>query len=231
MKTLIVNGSPHTERGNHVSMIEALERGLTKAGSEVIKRSVYSLNIKPCRGCFTCWRGTPGRCAQRDDMDALLPLVGDSDILVLATPVYLDGMTGPLKTFVDRLIPLLKGRVEVRAGRGRHFVREGVKRGKVALISACGFPELDTFDPLVAHVKAFTKNLGREYAGEVRVPNIGYLKRPEERLDAVLSLIESAGAHLATEGEIPGDISTQILSMASGDEFVERVNASYGRYE
>jgi len=231
MKTLIVNGSPHTERGTHVTLIEALERGLTKEGSEVVKRSVYSHDINPCLGCFSCWRGTPGVCSQRDDMDALLPLVGETDLLVLATPVYVDGMTGPMKTFLDRLIPLLMGRVEIRDGHIRHLVREGVKRGRVALISGSGFSELDNFDPLVAHVKAATKNLGREYAGEVLVPSAWYLGGSDDIRETVLGNIESAGAHLVTEGKIPGEISSQIHAMVSRDDVVEKLNVIYGRYE
>ena len=35
MKTLIVNGSPHGERGVHNSLIGILEKGLKKAGSDV----------------------------------------------------------------------------------------------------------------------------------------------------------------------------------------------------
>ena len=41
-------------------------------------------------------------------MESLLPLVAQSDILMLVTPVYLDGRTGPMKTFIDRLITLLE---------------------------------------------------------------------------------------------------------------------------
>ena len=222
MKTLVVNGSPR-ER-THASMIEALERGLTEAGSEVTKRSVYKLDIRPCQSCLTCMRKTPGRCAQEDDMESLLPLVAQSDLLMLVTPVYLDGMTGPMKTFIDRLIPLLEWGVEVRDGRVGHPLREGVKRGKIGLMSASAFPEPETFDPLVAHVKAISRNLGREYAGEILVPGGGHLRRRGD-WDAVLGMIESVGAHIVNEGKIPGGISSNIFSQVSGDEFVRELNA------
>ena len=164
MKALLVNGSPHTVRGVHVSILDTFEEGLRKAGSDVTRINVYRQNIQPCRGCFTCWTKTPGECIQEDDMKSLLPLVAQSDVLALATPVYVDGMTGPMKTFLDRLIPLLKGRVELRDDHTRHIMREDVKRGKVVLLSASGFTELDNFDPLVSHVKAVSRNLGWEYA-------------------------------------------------------------------
>jgi len=159
-------------------------------------------------------------------MESLLPLVAQSDILLLVTPVYLDGMTGPMKTFIDRLIPLLEGRVEIREGHLRHPLRESVKRGKIALMSASGFPELDTFDPLVAHVKAISRNLGREYAGEVLIPS-GWHLRGQGDWDAVLRLIESAGAHIVKEGMIPIGISSKIHSLVSREEVARAVNAIY----
>ena len=168
----------------------------------------------------------PGRCTQEDDMKSLLPLVAQSDFLLLVTPVFLDGMTGPMKIFIDRLLPLLKGRVEIRDGHVRHPLRKGVKRGKIALVSASSFPELDNFNPLVAHVKAICRNLSREYAGEVLVPSGGLL-RGRGDWDAVLGMIESAGTHLVSKGTIPRDISSRIYSLVSRDEYVRVVNAKY----
>ena len=222
LKALIVNGSPR-ER-TCTSMIEALKRGLTGAGAEVTKRSVYKLDIRPCLACTNCMSKTPGICAQEDDMKYLLPLVAQSDLLMLVTPIYLDGITGPMKVFVDRLIPLLVRGVEMRDGRVRHPIREGVKRGKIGLMSASTFPEPETFDPLVAHVKAISRNLGREYAGEIIVPGRGYLMRRGD-WDAVLRMIESVGAHIVNEGKIPGGISSKFFPQVSPDEFVRELNA------
>lgn len=207
-------------------MIKALEKGLTAAGSEVNKKRIYDLDIRPCLGCsMTCMKKTPGICVHKDDMESLLPLVSQSDLLVLVTPVYLDGMTGPMKTFVDRLCPLLEGRMEIRDSRVRHPLREGVKRGKMALMSSCGFPELETFDPLVAHVKAISRNLWRDYAGEVLVTS-GFVKR-RKHWDKILGMIEYAGVNLFTEGEIPEHITSNIQSLVSRDELINAANALY----
>ncbi|NYT16258.1 MAG: flavodoxin family protein [Methanomassiliicoccales archaeon] len=216
-----MNGSPR-ER-THSSMIEALEKGLTDAGSEVTKRSVYKLDIRPCISCGTCMRKTPGICAQKDDMETLLTLVAHSDLLMLVTPIYLDGMTGPMKTFIDRLIPLLEWKVEVRDGRVGHPIRKGVKQGKIGLMSASTFPEPETFDPLVAHVKAISRNLKREYAGEILVPGRGHLIR-RGGWDSVLEIIESVGAHLVKEGRIPENISSKFFPQITPEEFVRELN-------
>ena len=230
MNALLVNGSPHTVKGVHVSMLDNFEEGLREAGSDVTRINVYKQSIQPCRGCFTCWTRTPGECIQEDDMKALLPLVAQSDILALATPVYVDGMTGPMKTFLDRLIPLLKGRVELRDDHIRHIVREDVKRSKVVLLSASGFAELDNFDPLISHVKAATRNLGREYAGEVLLPG-GWFLRYSEAMEEVTRMVRSAGNELVEKGRIPGDLSSKIHALVSRDEVVDALNSHYGKYE
>lgn len=211
-------------------MLDSFEEGLREAGSDVTRINVYKQRIQPCRGCFTCWTRTPGECIQEDDMKALLPLVAQSDILTLATPVYVDGMTGPLKTFLDRLIPLLKGRVELRDDHTRHIVREDVKQGKVVLLSASGFAEPDNFDPLVAHVKAASRNLGREYAGEILFPS-GWFLRGSEAMDDVTGMVRSAGVELVEKGRISGGLSPKIHELVSRDEVVDELNTHYGKFE
>jgi len=230
MKALLVNGSPHTVKGVHVSILDIFEEGLREAGSEVTRIDVYGQSIQPCLGCFTCWTRTPGECIQEDDMKSLLPLVAQSDILTLATPVYVDGMTGPMKTFLDRLIPLLKGRVELRDDHTRHIVREDVKRGKVVLLSASGFAELDNFDPLVAHVKAVTRNLGREYVGEILIPG-GWFLRYSKAMDEVTGMVKSVGVKLVEKGRIPDSLSLKIYALVPRDEVVDALNAFYGKFE
>jgi len=37
-------------------------------------------------------------------MQMLLPKITEADALVLATPVYVDGVTGPMKNLLDRII-------------------------------------------------------------------------------------------------------------------------------
>ena len=235
MKALVLNGSPHTERGAHVTMLQHLEGGLRDAGAEVVRRDVYKLDINPCLGCFSCWSRSPGRCVQEDDMRPLLAEVSQADLLVLATPVYVDGMTGPMKTLLDRLVPLLRGRFEIRGDHCRHPLREGVKEGKLVLVSASGFTEMDNFDPLVAHVKAACKNMGREYAGAILRPYgwfLGRLQREGRPVDSVFQAIRSAGVHLAEEGSIPGAVLDEISrDLVTREEVVEYINSYYDRFE
>lgn len=235
MKALLLNGSPHTEGGAHVTMLRYLEEGLREAGAEVERRDLYRLEINPCLGCFSCWSSTPGECVQDDDMRPLLAEVARSDLLVLATPVYVDGMTGPTKTFLDRLIPHLRGRFEVREDHCRHPLREGVKAGRLVLVSASGFTEMDNFDPLVAHVEAACRNLGREFAGAILRPYGWFFNQLRERghpIDTVLESIRSAGISLVKTGSIPDSLLEEISrDFVAREEVVEAINSYYGQFE
>jgi multimeric flavodoxin WrbA len=226
-KVLFINGSPHLDQGATGSVISAFEEGMRRANPMITKKNVYELNIKPCIGCFSCWGKTAGECIQKDDMESMLPLVAETDVLILATPVYVDGMTGSLKTFLDRLIPLVKGGVELRENHMRHIPRK-LRSGKMVLLSVSGFSELDNFDPLVAHIKATARNLNREYVGEVLVPSAWYLPHVKQGYDAVYDLIVSAGKSLMEKGAIP-DISDRIASWVNRDEVVAALNNYYGR--
>ena len=231
MNVLILNGSPNLDKGTTGTITKTLEKGLNKTNPTISTKYVYKLNVNPCQGCFSCWSKTPGQCIHKDDVAKLLPLVADSDILILATPVYVDGMTGPLKTLLDRFIPLIKGRLELRDDHMRHIVREEVKRGKIALVSSSGFAEMDNFSPLVTHVKALSRNLGRDYVGEVLVPSAWYYMFDEQVLGLALELVESAGEELGVGGMIPCDVSDKISSLVSREKVVEALNSVYSRYE
>jgi len=230
MNSFLINGSPDTSNGIHSSLLDSLEKGLREAGSEINRVNAYELDVNPCTSCFSCWKGTPGVCSQKDDMEPVLAQVAESDLMVLATPVYLDGMTGPLKIVIDRLLPLLMGRVELRDGRMRHLVRDGVKRGSVMLVSASGFSELDTFYPLVTHIKAISRNLGRDYVGGILLPSGWYIRRQRELWSRVYQMITSTGYDLGKNGGFE-DLTSEITSMISRETVIEHLNLAYGKYE
>ena len=172
------------------------------------------LTIKPCRGEFNCWLKTPGKCFQKDDMQMLLPKLFEGDIWVLATPLYVDGVSGPMKMLLDRLIPFLYPFIETRDGHCRHPDREGYNRGKLVLVSNCGFWETDNFDPLLVHMKAICKNIRREFAGALLRPHGPAVKGMIEMGMPPNDLFEAAkkaGGQLVNNGEM----STETLSIIS----------------
>jgi multimeric flavodoxin WrbA len=171
MKALVISASPNLDEGNTSLILNPFLEGLLENGVSVETFYATRLKVKPCCGKFNCWFETPGVCSQRDDMDRILPLIASCDILVLATPLYVDGMTGPMKMILDRVLPIAHPFIDIRDGHCRHAIRQPVPRGKLVLVSNCGFWEEDNFVPLIAHAEAVSKNLGREFSGALIRPH------------------------------------------------------------
>jgi len=220
MKALVLNSSPRREKGGTGRVAALLAEGMRSAGAEVEFAYPHAMQVGYCRGCYYCWVATPGRCVQRDDMDELLPRVMDSDLLVLATPLYVDGMNAAMKAVLDRLIPVLEPDIVEHEDHCRHDLSPACRAGRVALVSVCGFTELDNFAPLVAHVRAASRNLRREYAGALLRPcgeSLAELAREGTDTSDVLAACREAGVELARNGRISDPTAAR-----AGKELVSR---------
>lgn len=231
MKVIAINASPRMEKGNTAEILMPFLSGIREAGAEVELFYTRNLQIAPCQADFACWFHTPGTCYQKDGMGMLLPKLAAADIWVFATPVYVDGMPGPLKNLVDRFIPLLQPFFELREGHCRHPLRAGVRQGKFVLVASCGFWEMDNFDPLLVHVKAFCRNLNKEFSGALLRPHAGALKWMIKKGEAVNDIFDAArlaGRQLIQDGAIPDQtlatLSRTLLPLA---KFVESINGEF----
>lgn len=204
VKVIAFNGSPKMERSNTSLILDPFLEGMREAGAKVELFCTMRLKINPCMGEFDCWHKDTGKCFQDDDMNSLLPRLAEADIWVFATPVYVDGVSGPMKNLFDRLIPLIKGRIGLRDGHCRHPRRKGTKTGKVVLVSNCGFYEMDNFDPLIAHLKAACKNFEREYAGALLRPYGWALESmlKEGKETDIIDAAKRAGRELIEKGKM-----------------------------
>jgi multimeric flavodoxin WrbA len=198
MHFLAIHGSPSMKRGKTYPVLERLLKGAEKAGAITEVVFLQKETIGGCTGCLSCWIKTPGKCFQKDDMAELIEKLKRTDLMILATPVYVDGMTSQCKHFIDRLIPLLDPHYEIRNGHFRHVVKERFC-GKIFLVSVCAFHEMDNFDPLILHVKRVAKNLNMEYVGEILRPavySLGMKKVGVDVIGRVMEAFERAGKEL-----------------------------------
>ncbi|MDR3587635.1 MAG: flavodoxin family protein [Desulfosporosinus sp.] len=177
MKVIAINSSPKMGEGNTALVLNPFVEGMREAGAEVELFYTKKLKINPCHGDYNCWFKTPGKCFQKDDMEMVISRMADADVWVFATPIFVDGMSGPMKNFLDRLIPLILPFYRLNDGHCRHPRGEGTKSGKIVLVSNCGFWEIDNFDPLLAHMKAIAKNFDREFAGALLRPHGTAIRR------------------------------------------------------
>ena len=223
-------------KGNTALILSPFIDGMREAGAEVEVFYTKKLKIRPCDGDLSCWLKTPGVCIHRDDMDWLLPKLGESDLLVLSVPLYVDGLPGPVKTFIDRLIPRADMRIEIREGRCRHPIREGRKPLPIALVASCGFWEVENFDPMVAHIKAWGKNANSPFLGAVLRPMGPMFRGMLESgipLDDIFQAAKEAGRQLVTAGEMSSEtLATVSRPIMPREEFVrlhnEKVNEVLG---
>ena len=213
VQVLAINGSPNMDKGNTALVLGPFLEGMDQAGARVELFYTKKLQINPCQGEFACWFKTPGRCFQPDDMQMLLPKIQAADIWVLAGPLYVDGLTGPLKNLLDRFIPIGQPIIELREGRCRHPARQGTKTGKLVLVSNCGFWEMENFDPLLAHIEAVCKNVNREFAGALLRPHGHVLRIMHEKgmpVDDVFDAARQAGRQLIADGKMSADTLARI---------------------
>ncbi|MBU6997997.1 MAG: flavodoxin family protein [Theionarchaea archaeon] len=233
MNVTALNSSPNLEKGGTALLLEAFLEGMKRGGAETETYYLYQMDIKPCRGCFRCWFETPGHCFQKDDVQMLLEKIAASDVVVLASPVYVDGMTGVMKTLIDRMIPLVEAFFQVSDNHCRHPLREHVVPGKVVLVSVCGFTEVDNFDPLIAHVKAICKNMGQQFAGALVRPygsSLPHFEKYGISIDHIFEAARQAGYQLAKEGKISEEFLEQVKSeLVPREQYIKVVNDRFQR--
>ncbi|MGD9158563.1 MAG: flavodoxin family protein [Desulfobacteraceae bacterium] len=105
MKIICVLGSPR-DQGNSSTIVKKFCETAEKKGADIDSYSLNSLNFKGCQGCMTCKVKTE-RCVVKDDLEKVLDSIYETDILVLASPVYMGGVSGQLKCFIDRTFSFL----------------------------------------------------------------------------------------------------------------------------
>lgn len=231
MKVVAINGSPKMGKGNTAQVLAPFLEGMSERGAHVELFYTRKLKINPCQGELHCWLKRPGVCFQKDDMQMLVPLIAAADILVLATPVYMDGATGPMKNLLDRAVPLAQPFIELHNGHCRHPGRDGNKGGQLVLVSNCGFWEMDNFNPLLMHMKAVCKNMWREFAGALLRPQGPALKAMMKMGAPVNDIFEAAkdaGRQLVDDGKMSAEtlqvVSRELLPL---EKYIENVNQNF----
>ncbi len=101
-KVLILSGSPRRS-GNSDLLCDEFMKGAKEAGHEVTKINVAEKKVAPCLGCNYC-REHNGECAYKDDMAEILQAIIDTEVLVLASPVYFYSIDAQLKMVIDRTV-------------------------------------------------------------------------------------------------------------------------------
>jgi multimeric flavodoxin WrbA len=106
MNAIAVNAGPRKE-WNTAAMLKSALEGAESVGVQTKMVHLYDFTFQGCSSCFSCKKKgntCNGLCAMRDDLRDLLAEVLESDILFLGSPIYLDDVTGAMRSFLERLL-------------------------------------------------------------------------------------------------------------------------------
>lgn len=107
MKTLVLKASPNKE-GNTATMADRFIDGLSSVGhTDVTTFHLNDLDIRPCQACNGCFQPSYSGCVLDDDFMTIYPVFRNADLIVFAAPVYWWHLCAQMKTFVDRMHPML----------------------------------------------------------------------------------------------------------------------------
>ena len=89
--------------GNTSALVRAFTEGAESAGHTVTTFFLQGMGIRGCLGCCNGGKNLEHPCVQRDGMDDIYPAYRETDVVVLASPLYYWNLSGQLRTAFDRL--------------------------------------------------------------------------------------------------------------------------------
>ena len=166
IKMLAINGSPKKD-GNTETVVDAFIKGAKEAGAEVTKIRLVELELKTCKGCNSCHKN--GVCVIRDALTPLFKEMLETDILVLASPVYSMSVTSEMKSFIDRG-QFLWAQKFIR--KTLSFDSAHLKKHMGVYLGTSGQDIPEIFDAVFPIMKAFFNDSGFSYKENVLFPGM-----------------------------------------------------------
>ncbi len=214
-KILVINGSPRRKNGFTYFYLQYLIKGIEQSGTEVEVINIYDKNfsIEPCRGCFTCWTKTNGKCVIQDTANELVEKINNTYLTIYAFPLYIDSIPAKLKAFLDRLFVTIAPVFVSYHNLTRHPLWN-LKESYIAIFSINGFPEIEHFNPVVETFKGIARNSHKPLIATILRPGAESFTAPLYRnyLKEISVSLEQAGKELVTQGKIPKRILKSISS-------------------
>ena len=99
MKALGIIGSMR-RKGNTAALVRSALRAIEGEGVRTQEIFLADYDIGKCRGCEGC--SETRRCVQRDDMEALYPLLMEADAIVIGSPTHFYNVSAAVSAFFER---------------------------------------------------------------------------------------------------------------------------------
>ena len=98
LKVIAINSS--NRKMNTYDLITQVKNILKDNNIDLEIINLFDYDIKPCIGCEHCL--VKGGCVLTDQVFDIMEKIKLSDGIILTSPVYMENISGKLKTFVDR---------------------------------------------------------------------------------------------------------------------------------
>ncbi len=100
MKVVLLNGSPNAQGCTYTALMEVAK----ELKAQGVEAEIIHIGKKPISGCIACGKcAQTGQCVFADSVNELASILTEADGLVFGSPVYYAGISGQLKSFLDRL--------------------------------------------------------------------------------------------------------------------------------
>lgn len=131
-KLLVVNGSPH-RNGHTRKALDAVARHLCEKFDFTIIMGQLPVGLAGCCHCEKCLP----RCRYQDEMQLIIDEIGQSEVVLIGSPVHLDLPTAQIVAFLQRLNCMAEptGRTFFR-GKKVYLLATAYCSGTKAVISA-----------------------------------------------------------------------------------------------
>ena len=157
-KILIMVASPKQEKSGTLVPTRAFVDGMLANGDyEAEYVFIDRLNIKPCRGCLTCWGRPDGSCfIKDDDVPATRKKLETADIVIWSFPLFLFSIPGQMKVLMDRIVGMVHPYMGQKLNepdsmnKPMHGLENQKPGQKIILLSSCAWCDLDVvYEPIV----------------------------------------------------------------------------------
>ena len=111
MKVLLINGSPHP-KGSTFKGLYQMEEIFKENGIETEIVNVPA-STEGCLACGYCHKNN--KCVKDDLVNKVAEKLDEVDALVVGSPVYYAGISGSLKSFLDRLFYSASNKLKLKA--------------------------------------------------------------------------------------------------------------------
>ena len=215
MRIIAINASYRGDNGHTRFLIDKLFKGAAEHGAECEVVTLSKKNINICKACSVCQtRNHHLKCVfdGKDDARSIFDKMASADVIVFGTPVYIFGISGLMKIFLDRIYATSDVN-ELRVSKSGllfHHINHAICSKPFVTLVCCDNLEDETPQNVQSYFKTYSKFMDAPQVG-VLIRNAGILtghgkdtekEKKFPKIYNVYDAYEKAGRELVEYGKI-----------------------------